>query len=192
MLHTSILKKGKMKSQFLSKGDLFLFILSTFLFLTTGCGNTKNKMNADAPQGMQAVDLTSYGLPILINMPDPTTSPLEITENPQGGVDVRVGTNIQMTIIEGPGDITLKKNDITHDDVRRFVKYVVEEPDAIVWEWQIEGIEPEFHFYTIIKAGEKSFEVHDIEGEVFSEKSVLQMLELSKSIRLKEAVPAGS
>lgn len=193
MLNTLILKNKKTKLRFLSGGNLFLFIISISLFFS-GCGSSKNDgdMNSDAPEGMKAVDLLSYGLPILINIPEPTTSPLEITENPQGGADVRLGENIQMTIIEGTGNMALKKNDITHDDVRRFIKYVIEEPEAIVWEWQIEGLEPEFHFYAIIKAGEKSFEVRDIEGGAFSEKSALQMLDIAKSIRINESAKSGS
>ena len=192
MVNILVLKKKKVKLRFLSGGNLFSFIISISLFLTAGCGSGNNDMNTDAPQGMHAVDLTGYGLPILVHIPESTSSSLEITENPQGGANLRVGENIYMTIIEGPGDMALKKNDITHDDVRRFVKYIIEEPNAIVWEWQIEGMEPELHFYTIIKAGEKYFEIHDVEGEIFSEKSVLQMLELTKSIRLKEPDTAGS
>ena len=175
----------------LSGVNLFVFIISFFL---VGCGNSKKDgdMNLNATEGMREVELTSYGFPIFINIPQATTSSLEITENPQGGVDVKVNENIQMAISEGTGDMVLKKNDITHDDVRRFVKYVIDEPDAIVWEWQIEGMETEFHFYTIIKAGEKSFEVSNVEGKMFSEKSALQMLDIAKSIRLNETVKTGS
>lgn len=172
----------------------FLFAYSVSLLTLAGCGSgkTEDDANAGVPQGMVAADLSDQGLSILVNVPDSTVAPLEIIANAQGGADVKVGKNFQMTITEGAGDIALKKNDITHDDVRKFIKYIVDEPTALVWEWQIEGMEPEFHFYTIVKDGEKSFEVRDVEGEIFSEKSATQMLEAAKTIRTKAPAKAES
>ena len=170
---------------------LFLFIISISLFIFSGCGPKKdNNPNAGVPQGMVAADLSTVSegrMQVLVNVPDSVTGPLEITANAQGGADVKVGKSFQMTITEGTGDMEMKKNDITHDDIRKFVKYLVEDPNALVWEWQMEGMEPEFHFYAIVKAGDKSFEVHDVDGEVFSEKAATQMLDAAKSIRLKAA-----
>ena len=166
---------------------IFLFIVSVSVLALAACGGKKSddKANAGVPAGMVAADLSGQGLQAIVNVPDSTVGPLEITANAQGGADVKVAKNFQMTIIEGPGDIAMKKNDITHDDVRKFVKYVVEEPNYLVWEWQIEGMEPEFHFYAIVKDGDKTFEVHDVEGEVFSEKAATQMLDAAKTIRVK-------
>lgn len=180
--------------QLLSLKKIFFLALSTFLLSLTSCGGekTNDDANANVPQGMVAADLTEQGMPILINVPDSNVAALELIANAQGGADIKVGKNFQMTITEGPGDITLKKNDITNDDVRKFVKYVVEEENALLWEWQIEGMDPEFHFYTVVKQGDKSFEVRDVEGEVFSEKSAMQMLEASKSIRMKAPAKAQS
>lgn len=173
---------------------LFLFMAGISLIALAGCGGAKDEdaQTIAVPQGMVAADLSGQGLPVLINVPDSTTGPLEISENTQGGADIRVGQNFQMTVIEGPGNMEMKKNDVTHDDIRKLVRYVVEEPNAIVWEWQIEGMESEFHFYTILKAGEKTFEIHDLEGEIFSEKAVTQMLDAAKSLRLKAAPKAES
>ena len=169
---------------------MFLFIAGVGILATAGCGNGKTDDNANAgvPQGMVAADLSTVSegrMQVLVNVPDSTTGPLEIIANAQGGADVKVGKNFQITITEGPGDMAMKKNDITTDAVRKFVKYIIEDPSALVWEWQMEAMEPEFHFYAIIKAGEKSFEVRDVEGEIFSEKAATQMLDAAKSIRLK-------
>ena len=175
---------------------IFLFIATTSLLAAAGCGNgkTDGTGNADVPQGMVAADLSTQGLSILVNVPDSSSGVLEILENAQGGADVKVGKNFQMTITEGAGNMDMKKNDITHDDVRKFVKYVgdTQDPNSIVWEWQIEGMEPEFHFYAIVKVGDKSFEVRDVEGEIFSEKSATDMLNAAKSIRLKGPAKAES
>jgi len=173
---------------------LFLSLTCASLLLAAGCGGgkTDENPNAGVPQGMVAADLSPQGLNILVNAPDSSNGPLEVLENAQGGADVKVGKNFQMTVTEGPGDFTMKKSDITTDAVRKFIRYVVEEPNALVWEWQMEGMEPEFHFYAVVKAGEKTFEIHDVEGEVFSEKAATQMLESAKSIRVKVATKAES
>lgn len=173
---------------------IFLSIAGAALLAVAGCGGgkTEDNPNAGVPAGMVAADLSAQGLGVLVNVPDSTNGPLEIVENAQGGADVKVGKNFQMTITEGAGDFTMKKSDITSDAVRKFVRYVVEEPTALVWEWQMEGMEPEFHFYTVVKAGDKSFEVRNVEGELFSEKAVTQMLEAAKSIRLKGPAKAES
>lgn len=173
----------------MKKALLFVTVISAFLH---GCGNENGTENREGnvPQGMVAADLTEVSegrMPILINVPDSTVGPLELSSNSQGGVDIKVGKNFQVTITEGEGNIEMKKNDIINDDVRKFMRYVVEEPNALIWEWQIEGMEPEFHFYAIIKAGDRSFEVRDVEGEAFSEKAAIQMLEAAKSLRLKAA-----
>lgn len=171
---------------------LFAFGISLLSFAGCGGGKTDDGANAGVPAGMVAADLSGFGLSALVNVPDSTVAPLEITANPQGGADVRVGKNFQMTIIEGPGDMQMKKNDIMHDDVRKFIKYIVEDPNALVWEWQVEGMEPEFHFYAIVKDGDKTFEVsnlEDVDGGKFSEKAATQMLDAAKSIRVKAAAP---
>ncbi len=166
--------------------------ISMIALASCGSGKTENNANADVPQGMVSVDLSEYGMMATVHVPDSTVAPLEVMANAQGGADIIVGKNFQMTITEGPGDMELKKHDITNDDIRKFVKYIVEEPNCLVWEWQIEGMEPEFHFYAVVKDGDKSFEVHDLEGGIFSEKAATQMLDAAKSIRVKTAVKAES
>lgn len=172
---------------------VFLFFISTSLLLATGCGNGKNDAaDVNVPQGMVAADLSEQGMPILINVPDSTVGKLEIIPNPQGGADVKAGKNFQITILEGEGEgMEMKKKLITSDDVRKFIKYVTEEPNAIAWEWQMEGGEPEFHFYAIVKTEDKSYEVFDVIGEMFSEKAAMQMLEAAKSIRKKASKAAA-
>ena len=169
------------------------FIPAVFVTLAvTGCGNSDtNNSTADTiPQGMVAADLSKYEIPVLINVPDSTIGPLVITADPQGGANVNVGKNFCINIVEGEGNMEIRKNDVKNDAIRKFIKYVIEDRNTIVWEWQIEGQTSEFHFYSIVKAGDKSFEVSDVAvgEEIFSEKSVVQMLDAARSIRLKEAV----
>ena len=197
MLNTILSKNQKVKSRHLAGKKIYLFVAGITIFAFAGCGNKKTDDNANAnvPAGMIAADLSAISegrMPILINVPDSTVAPLDITANAQGGADVKVGKNFQITVTGGEGNMAMKKSDITTDAVRKFVKYVVEDANALVWEWQIEGMEPEFHFYAIVKDGDKTFEVRDVEGEVFTEKAATQMLDAAKSIRLKAPVKAES
>ena len=173
---------------------IFLLLASASLLAIAGCGNGKkdDAANIDVPKGMVAADISSQGLPIQIIVPDSTVGPLEIIANPQGGADVKVGKNFQVTIIEEPGNMTMKKNDIEHDDVKKLIKYLVNDSIAIAWECQVPTQEPEFHFYAIVKSEGKTFEVHDVDGEIFSEKAATQMLDAAKTIRLKAQVKAAS
>ena len=170
----------------MKKFFLFVGCISVLALSSCGSGKKDDTTNTNIPQGMIAADLSTQGLAALVNFPDSTTGTLEIIPNAQGGADVKVGTNFQMTIIEGPGNMEMKKKDITSDEIRKFVKYVVEDANTIVWEWQMEGGEPEYHFYTIVKSGNKSYEVFDVAGETYSEKAATQMLDAAKSVRPKE------
>ncbi len=184
MLNTLLIKKQTVKSRFTSGKKIFSFLLAAS-FLAGGCGNGDDPAQTDVPAGMVAADLSPFGLPVILHVPDSVSGVLQITENPQGGADIKVGANFQMSVKEGPGDIAMMKSDISSDAVKKLVKYVVEDPNALVWEWQIEGMEPEFHCYAIVKAGDRSFEVRNLEEVVFSEKAATQMLDAAKSIRLK-------
>lgn len=176
----------------MKKVFLFAFGFSALVLTSCGGGKKEDDLNAGVPAGMVAADLSAQGLAVLVNVPDSTVAPLEVMANAQGGADIKVGKNFQITVTEGEGNMELKKTDITHDDVRKFVKYVVEDPNALIWEWQIEGMEPEFHFYAIVKDGGKTFEVRDIEGGVFTEKAATQMLDAAKTVRVKAAAPKES
>lgn len=177
----------KCLSNFLSA----LFIAGVLLLSVTGCSSSKGQGdNMTAPAGMIAIDLSSNAIPVIVNVPDTVSNgTLKITENGQGGVDITVGSNFKLTVIEGSGDMVLKKTDISTDEVKKFKRFLTDTPDAIVWESQVEGMDPEYHFYEIVKVGDKSFEVYELSGEVFTEKTINDMMNAGKSIRLKETAP---
>ena len=159
---------------------LFIIAISVAMI---GCKGSKKEETAEI-SGMIKVDLTSYGLPVTINLPDSTKGKLEIEAAADGTIKIKVRKAFQISLYEDPGDITLKKSDIAGDEVKKLQKYVIDEPTTILYETLI--TEPEFHFYTIVKAGDKSYVVEDIVGEIFSEEAAKTMLESAKSIVLKE------
>jgi hypothetical protein len=150
-----------------------------------GCGDKKDDQpKVEAPAGMMTLDLSKYGKPFSIFVPDSTVGKLEITEQSWGALEIRVGKNFQMSITEDPGDIELRKTDIKADDVNKFKAFVVEEPTTIMWESEI--TKPEYHFYSIQKLGSATYVFEDIkssEAEPFSKESVQRMLDSAKNMK---------
>ena len=153
--------------------------------ILVSCGSKDNEsQNAEVPQGMMALDLTQYGYPVSINVPDSTAGPLEVVAQSWGAIDIKVGNAFQLSVKDGQGNIASRKSDIAGDDVNKFKRYITDEPSTLLWESQI--MEPEFHFYTIVKIGNESYEVEDIAGEIFSETAVTKMLEAAKAMKAVE------
>jgi hypothetical protein len=150
-----------------------------------GCGDKKDEQTkVEAPAGMMTLDLSKYGKPFTIFVPDSTLGKLEITEQSWGALEIRVGKNFALSITEDPGDIELRKSDIKADDVNKFKAFVVEEPNTIMWESEI--TKPEFHFYTIQKLGNSTYVFEDIkssEAEPFSKESIQKMLDSAKNMK---------
>ena len=132
---------------------------------------------------MTETDLTPYGMPISIMIPDSTKGKAEITEQSWGAVEIKVGKSFQVSISEGEGDVSLMKSDIAGNDINKFKRYVKDEPALLFYESEI--TQPEFHFYTVVKSENTSYTVEDIKGEIFSEKDVERMIESAKSIKAK-------
>lgn len=156
------------------------------------CGGKKEEQVAvEAPAGMITLDLSKYGKPFTIFVPDSTMGKMEIVEQTWGALEIRIGKNFQISITEDPGDLELRKTDIKADEVNKFKSFVVEEPTTIMWESEI--TKPEFHFYSIQKLGNSTYVFEDIkssEAEPFSKESVQKMLDSAKG--LKEVKKAES
>ena len=166
---------------------IFYLTFVTALLTIAGCGSKKQE-SVIIP-GMMEMDLSSKGMPIIINVPDSTKGKIEITPQSWGAIEIKVGKDFQISISEGAGDIALAKSDVAGNEVNKFKKYLIDEPNIILYESEI--TQPEFHLYSIIKAGNTAYIVEDIKGEAFSEKQAQKMLEAAKTIRSKET-PAAS
>jgi hypothetical protein len=167
----------------MKKISSFFAVIVTLTF--AACGpKDDGSGNSGVPQGMMALDLSQYGYNVSINVPDSSVGPLEVVQQSWGAVEIKVGKAFQVSVKDGQGDIPLKKSDIAGNDVNKFKRYVVDEPNALLWESQI--MEPEFHFYAVVKAGDASYEVEDIAGEIFSEAAATKMLESAKAMKAVE------
>lgn len=165
----------------------FYSLITALALIVTlqSCGGKKDEQVAvEAPAGMITLDLSKYGKPFTIFVPDSTMGKMEIVEQTWGALEIRVGKNFQLSITEDPGDVELRKADIKSDDVNKFKSYIVEEPTTIMWESEI--TKPEFHFYSIQKIGNSTYVFEDIkstEAEPFSKESVQKMLDSAKGLK---------
>ena len=165
---------------------LYSLITALALVVTLqSCGGKKEEQVAvEAPAGMITLDLSKYGKPFTIFVPDSTTGKMEIVEQTWGALEIRIGKNFQLSITEDPGDIELRKTDVKADEVNKFKSFVVEEPTTIMWESEI--TKQEFHFYSIQKLGNSTYVFEDIkssEAEPFSKESVQKMLDSAKALK---------
>ena len=149
------------------------------------CGGKKDDQpEVEAPAGMITLDLSKYGKPFTIFVPDSTTGKMQIIEQTWGALEIRIGNNFQLSITEDPGDIELLKTDIKGDEVNRFKSFIVEEAGTIMWESEI--TKPEFHFYSIQKLGNSTYVFTDVksaEAEPFSKEAIQKMLDSAKGLK---------
>jgi hypothetical protein len=166
------------------RSNTFLILLAIVASsVLMSCGSKKEE-KVSIP-GMMEVDLSSNGLPITINVPDSTKGKLEIEDSKDGTIKLRVGKSFRISVFEDAGDIALKKSDISGDEVKKLKNFIIDEPTTLLYENQI--TDPEFHIYTIVKVGEKSFVVEDLNGEeMYSQEAAKLMLDAAKSIKAKE------
>jgi len=161
-----------------------LFLSTTFIFagiLATGCKSSGNEKNIP---GMVDLKLTNYGLPISVQVPDTTKTPVEVTTMTTGTVEIKSGKSFQIDITAGDADIQAKKTDLSQDDIKKVKRFITDEPTALVWEAQISDLKPEFHFYLTSKIGKDSYTIEDAKNnEVFGESAIKQMVEVAKNIK---------
>jgi hypothetical protein len=156
-----------------------LTFISALILVTSiqSCGGKKEEQaKVEAPAGMITLDLSKYGKPFTIFVPDSTVGKLQITEQTWGALEIRAGKNFQISITEDPGDIELRKTDIK--------QFVVEEPTTIMWESEI--TKSEFHFYTIQKLGNATYVFEDLknpDNEPFGQPTVQKMLDSVKALK---------
>lgn len=150
------------------------------------CGGKKNEQEAIvAPQGMNVLDLSRFGKPFAIFVPDTTAAKLEIVQQSYGALDIKVGKAFAVSINEQSADIELKKTDVKGDEVNKFKSFIAEEPNAIMWESEI--TQPEFHFLINQKIGNAEYSFEDIkstDGEnIFGKEAIQKMFDSAKNIK---------
>lgn len=167
-----------------------LFSAALLMSVIVSCGDKKTEVAIVAPQGMNVLDLSKFGKPFVIFVPDTTAAKLTVTEQQSGALEVRVGKTFAISINEQAADLAFKKTEIKEDEINKFKSFIAEDPNGIFWESEITA--PEYHFLINQKIGNSEYsfeEVKSTEAEPFSKDAVQKMYESAKSIKEKQKEP---
>ncbi len=176
---------------------LFLLLAIAVAMLFAQCGGEANDEPATAEEetvnlgNTVEIDLSKHGFPLSIEVPAPDEETPEATVAvlDWGALEIKVNKYFQIQIADGEGNIAAKKqnNADMYDNIYT-IQYLLEEETALLYKTEIpgSGIEPEFHFFAVIKAGGRTFEVEDIKGvDSYSEESARRMLDFAKAIKVR-------
>ncbi|TND10379.1 MAG: hypothetical protein FD123_21 [Bacteroidetes bacterium] len=160
--------------------------------LFNACGDKKGTEQVDEtiPAGMMALDLTPYGFPLKINIPDSTANmgKLEVSEGESwGGVSIRIGKTFQLNINVGDEESTnlkMQKELLAATDAGECT-YTTESDSLLVYVTKFGEEVKRNHFYQVIKIGTEKYVIRDIndpENE-FLEDHIKKMMESAKTLR---------
>ena len=169
---------------------ILLLLASPAIIFFASCGGSKTDDTTVAIPGMMEVQLKINGNALSIMVPDSTKGKLEMVEQSWGATEIKVGKEFQISIQEGEGELTdliFQKSMISSEEPKKLKRYINDDSTLIFYEQQIETMDPEFHFYSIVKIGNVSYVVKDIPEEKYSEKAVQTMVEAAKTLKAKDA-----
>jgi hypothetical protein len=135
-----------------------------------------------APEGMQVYDLSRYGKPFSIFVPDTTKTKIEVTEQSTGALEIKAGPNFAIAINEQFGDLNQIRSDLKGDEVNKLKQLLVDEAEALVWESEV--VQPEFHFFVNKKFNNAEYSFEDIkstEAEPFRRDAIERMYDACKN-----------
>jgi hypothetical protein len=168
---------------------LIIGVLFCSLFSFYSCTNDKpadTDVETPLAPGMIRMNLLSYGIPATIDIPDTTERPHVIESLPSGDLHISVQKWFNISLNVSGMDMERKKKDIAGNDVDKFQSWVAQDSVSIIYKTQM--VNEEYHFYAIIKKGNKTFYAEDhyqgTDGTVtnFSEPQIQSMLNAAKTL----------
>ena len=101
-----------------------------------------------------------------------------------GACSVKAGATFQIEVHStGPEDFAKAKAEIGKNDINRFVRWVVEEPELLVYESKV--MNSEYHVAAVAKAGDKVLSCEDTKGPTYSEADARVMGKACKTLAKK-------
>lgn len=165
------------------------FVVSALMACGGGDGQTgeeaggENAATEESIEGV-ATDLTEYGMPYSITLPEGGSGELTITATDWGGVEINKGDNFRMSIAYGEGDLDLLKFDLEEDLV--YKAEIIEEADNyVVYKREIpdSGMDAEYHFMYVVPAGDEAIEITNSKDVTHNEEAIRKMLASAKSFK---------
>lgn len=158
------------------------------LFLLVGCGGGTGQPNespaaadSSAVSAVPAIDLAGHGLPLLLTPPEKQLTdgqePAIVWKDETGILEVRAGDHFGLTISEEPGDIPRLKASLDRDLLRKNT-LLRETPDLLTFrsEFPDDPTLVFMHFYQVVRAGDRTFVVQDVEDRPFNQQDIERML----------------
>jgi hypothetical protein len=157
--------------------------LATLLLLviTSAC-NTKKEEKKLEP-GKMELDLTSYGIPALITVPDTANGHrLEAKRNEgTGEVEIHLGDAFAIGIQAADSselmDIKKQKELVANAEPFKLQKFLIDEPETFLYECKIDipEMEPHYHFFALVKAGKNTYALRDLlDNDSYLNKAAIQ------------------
>ena len=169
-----------------------LLFPALFVMITLGaCGggeSTEEGQDESTESAMVGAetDLSPYGFNYVITLPDSKSSELMLSENDWGGLDIMKGEMFMLSIAYGEGNLDLVKSDLQGDLVYKS-EILEDDGDHLLYKREIpdSGMEPEYHFIYVFKAGSDIIEIQNSKDASFNEEAIRAMLMSAKSFKAK-------
>ncbi|MEZ4403880.1 MAG: hypothetical protein R3B06_27905 [Kofleriaceae bacterium] len=101
-----------------------------------------------------------------------------------GNAQISMGGSFQVDLGKGEADVASFKKEVDGNDVNKVKRYLVDQPDAILYESEVMG-QTEFHLFGAVKVGEDTFSCEDVKGPPHTQAEVETMWKICQSITKK-------
>ena len=171
------------------------YIIPVFISALIACGGGGETAAESEENGTESTEsisgaeteLSDYGMPFIIVVPDAGSGEVEIIANDWGGVEIVKGEGYMMSIAYGEGDIDLLKFDMEEDLV--YKSSIIEEGENfIIYKREIpeSGMEPEYHFMVVFPVDGEAMELSNMKDVIFGEKAVRNMLQSAMTFKAND------
>lgn len=158
------------------------------LVVLAGCGGSAEPASDGTPVPDSAstatlapIDLSSHGLPLLLTPLDEQLAdgqePAIIWKDETGTLEITIGDHFGLVITEEPADIPRLKAALDRDLLRKNTP-LRETPELLTYRSEFPD-DPSLvfmHFYQVVKAGDRSFVIQDLEGKPYNQQDIDRMM----------------
>lgn len=168
----------------MSRKMFFPLIFISVMLLQFCKNGSKTTEPIVAPAGMHILDLSKFGKPFVIFVPDTNNNKLEIIEQQSGELEIKCGKGFHVAILEQAEDLNAKKEELKGDEVNKLKNLHLDSANVILWESEITA--PQFHFIYNFKVKDAEYSIRDVistDAEPFTKDQIEKMLESARNIR---------
>ncbi len=166
----------------MNKISISLIIVISVLVLN--CNNQEKEISSTGTEPLVEYSLRKHGVPCTISLPKSKMHLLIDSMQVYGDLTIDMGQTFNLIISPVNQSLDEIKKDITSDEVNKFKKYMVDEPNTI--SYQSEIVSPEYHFKHFVTIGKEQMMITDglnAESSAYTEAEIKLMLACAQSIK---------